>query len=391
MDDPDTPDKYYAKRLPNSAIILDGAEGYFDQHAARPELSTNSISQLPSLSSKEYVKYYKLAEELSKTSGKADLKNLHRTQFSQWEFELSQDFNLVFYGLGSKREMVLSFVEEQLDADQVLVVNGYNPATSIQEVLELAAGVLLNGTRPHLPKAIPDLLALIMKSSKPAAKPCQLMFQPKLVLVIHSIDGESLRTDRAQSALSTLASHSDVHIVATVDYINAPMLWDSAKLSSFNFLWHNATTFESYTAELSFFDPLTIGGGSRRSHTLNGVSATGQGSAGMRYVLESLTSNARGLYRVLISNQLQAIEDVQQDGSAKYDPAKFGVEFKTLYQLCSEEFIVTNELNFRTMLTEFYEHEMLISTKGTIGTELIYAPFDKNVLERLLEDNILNE
>ncbi|KAK9314054.1 origin recognition complex subunit 2-domain-containing protein [Lipomyces starkeyi] len=368
-------------------IILDGADGYFDQHITKPALSTNSISKLPALTSEEYITYVKEAEKHHKSNPEALIK-LHETLFPQWAFELSQGFSLVLYGAGSKRELVLSFAHEYFYDTNVLVVNGYNPSTTIREVLAAAAAILLDDPNVKIPKAIPDVLSLIMNAQESKSLP-YATYKPKLVLLIHNIDGEAFRNDKSQSALSRLTAHNQVSLVATVDHINAPMLWDSAKLSSFKFIWHDATTFASYTAETSFFDPLTLGGGGGRN--VNGGNA-GPGNVGIRYVLESLTSNARGLYRVLISHQLQAVEDDNgetQDG--RNDSSRFGVEFKTLYQRCSEEFIVTNELNFRTMLTEFYEHEMLVSTKDLVGTEVIYAPFNQEVLERLLEDDILNE
>ncbi|KAK9240931.1 origin recognition complex subunit 2-domain-containing protein [Lipomyces kononenkoae] len=372
------------ENFPN--IILDGADGYFDQHVTKATLSTNSISNLPALTSTDYVTYVKQAEIYHKSSREALIK-LHETLFPQWAFELSQGFNLVLYGVGSKRDLVLSFAEDYLYDTKVLVVNGYNPSTTIREVLASSAAILLNDPNVKIPKALPDVLSLIMNTQEPGPFPCA-NYIPKLVLLIHNIDGEVFRNDRSQSALSRLASHNQVSLLATVDHINAPLLWDSAKLSALKFIWHDATTFASYTAETSFLDPLTLSGGSGRN--LNG--GNGPGHAGIRYVLESLTSNARGLYRVLISHQLQAVEDAKgetQDG--RNDSSRYGMEFKTLYQRCSEEFIVTNELNFRTMLTEFYEHEMLQSTKDLVGTEIIYAPFDADVLERLLEDDILNE
>ncbi|KAK9370238.1 origin recognition complex subunit 2-domain-containing protein [Lipomyces kononenkoae] len=374
------------ENFPN--IILDAADGYFDQHVTKPTLSANSISDLPVLTPQDYVTCIKQAEIYHKSSRETLIK-LHETLFPQWAFELSQGFNLVLYGVGSKRELVLSFAEEYLYDTTVLVVNGYNPSTTIREVLASSAAILLNDPNVKIPKAIPDVLSLIMNTHEPGPFP-YANYRPKLVLLIHNIDGEVFRNDRSQSALSRLASHNQVSLVATVDHINAPLLWDSAKLSALKFIWHDATTFASYTAETSFFDPLALRGGSGRLN-LNG--RTGPGHAGIRYVLESLTSNARGLYRVLISHQLQAVEDAKgetQEGRND-NSSRHGMEFKTLYQRCSEEFIVTNELNFRTMLTEFYEHEMLQSTKDLVGTEIIYAPFDPEVLERLLEDDILNE
>jgi len=51
--------------------------------------------------------------------------------------------------------------------------------------------------------------------------------------------------------------------------------------------------------------------------------------------------------------------------------AGHGIEFKAFYQKCVEEFVVSNELNFKTMLVEFYEHKMAVSSKDSSGVERI--------------------
>lgn len=44
-----------------------------------------------------------------------------------------------------------------------------------------------------------------------------------IVLVVHNIDGVGLRSERAQTALSLLAELPQIHIVASVDHVNAPL------------------------------------------------------------------------------------------------------------------------------------------------------------------------
>ncbi|KAK9456565.1 origin recognition complex, subunit 2 [Dipodascopsis uninucleata] len=380
-----------------AVIVLDGADGYFDQHTGKAAISDNPISKLPPISRQEYNAFLTKAENFRQLE-RNTLLSLHRSLFPQWAFELSQGFNILLYGVGSKRDLVLDYAQQYLDSVPVLVVNGYNPLIDVKEILSHVVGFLLDEPETKIPKNIPDLQSLILSSSASttdATFPFDY-YQPKVVVIIHNIDGYALRNERTQSILSSLASHSDVSMIATVDHINAPALWDTNKLAAFNFVWHDATTLTPYTVETSFADPLALVSGAGRS--LISDHEGGTSHSGIIYVLESLTSNARGLYRVLISNQLQAMEDEAEISAQKLadDPmlelpgqARYGLEFKTLYQRCSEEFIVTNELNYRTMLTEFYEHEMLMSTRDVLGTEIIYAPFDKQILEKLLEDDIL--
>ena len=42
-------------------------------------------------------------------------------------------------------------------------------------------------------------------------------------LIIHNIDGPMLRGEKTQSALGQLASIPNLHLVASIDHINAPL------------------------------------------------------------------------------------------------------------------------------------------------------------------------
>ena len=44
-----------------------------------------------------------------------------------------------------------------------------------------------------------------------------------LFLIIHNIDGTMLRSEKVQSVLSHLAHVPNVHVIASVDHINAPL------------------------------------------------------------------------------------------------------------------------------------------------------------------------
>lgn len=45
----------------------------------------------------------------------------------------------------------------------------------------------------------------------------------RLCLIIHNIDGIMLRSNKAQNILASLAAIPNIHVVASVDHINAPL------------------------------------------------------------------------------------------------------------------------------------------------------------------------
>ncbi|GMM34229.1 origin recognition complex subunit 2 [Saccharomycopsis crataegensis] len=372
----------------SQTLFVDGPEGFFEQHKFKGKTSGNTMAQAPSLDYSEFVQLSKISDFLQ-LPHRDNLMESYQSNFPQWHFELSQGFNVCLYGVGSKLHLLSQFVDTYLTdalSVPVLVANGYNPATTLREVVEQTIKIVLpsrklkNGksqpilklpAAPH--ESVPLLVRYLEKSNDKSLK---------IVLAIHNLDGPAFKGDRAQSALAQLSGLPQVWLVTSVDKINAPILWDSAKTSQFNFAWHDTTTYDNYNVENGFEDLLHVGRSSKNI-----------GTKGAQYVLSSLTQNARNLYRVLVANQLQALEeeadDKASDRSLLVGSVRNGIEFKLLYNLCVEEFIASNEISFRIMLREFIEHDMAGLSKNSAGTEIVFVPLTIDELEQLLTEELL--
>ena len=344
-------------------------------------------------------------------------------------FELEQGFNLCLYGYGSKRDLAMSFAEHIYQhADKpprTLVVNGYTPGLTVRDVLATVASQMLPKTikLPAQPTATLDHIFEGL-AERPSIH---------LTLIIHSIDHPNLR--KSQALLARLASNPSISLLATCDTPNFALLWDIALTRQFRFLYHDATTFQPYSAELDVVEEVNslLGRSGRRLG----------GKDGVGYVLKSLPENARNLFRILVAEQL-ALADVEGGGhddidtpaaTPAYDdidsddvlgasdeeaamqqqasptrrvrgkgrPAKArkarappkpiasamvveGVEYRTLYHKAVEEFVCSSEVNFRTLLKEFHDHQMVESRKDAMGTERLSVPFRREELESMLEE-----
>lgn len=350
------------------------------------------------------------------------LKSLHRRAFDQWLFELEEGFNVCFYGYGSKRNLIMDFVEHifnQADeAPKIVVVNGYTPGLTIRDVLTAVSSACLpkNAKIPAQPLALLDfLLDTLSEDSQ----------RQSVGLIIHSLDHSNLRKPGTQSMLARLASHRRISLVASCDNPNFPLLWDISLGSQFCFAFHDATTFDPYSAEIEVVEDVNalVGRSSRRLG----------GKDGVGYVLKSLPENARNLFRIIVAEQLaladtegdlltngigddsdpedllgmdddEAAAQEQQTPSrrgrgrppkspkkrpkpAKLAPqAVVGVEYRTLYHKAVEEFVCSSEVNFRTLLKEFHDHQMIESRKDGLGTERLIVPFRREELETILEE-----
>ena len=166
----------------------------------------------------------------------------------------------------------------------------------------------------------------------------------------------------------------------------------------FNFIFHDATTFAPYEAEVRVVVHELLGRKGRRVG----------GKDGVGFVLKSLPENARNLYRVLLSEILTVLaDDLDQEvpgqdthavederaGSgqkrAEASESSVGIEYRVLYQKASEEFICQSEMSFRTLMKEFHDHQMIESRKDASGTEVLGVPLSREEMEGVLEDLVL--
>lgn len=289
----------------------------------------------------------------------SDLFKEYQTMYRYWLFQMSNGFNILLYGLGSKHNLLEDFRKQKLINSCHVIVNGFFPGLTVKETLTLLTSELL-GVNKSFKNDLEH--SLFICSSLGENKKW-----PEIFLVVHNIDGPMLRTDSAQTSLSILAQCSSIHILASVDHINAPLIWDEGKLGKFNWLWHDVTTFEPYTEELSYENSL-----------LMEQSRTGKlALSSLVHITQSLTPNARSIFELLIRHQL----------SNKKDSSYVGMSFQDCCRSCRERFLVTSDLTLRNHLTEFFDHKLLKSQRGPDGVEYLLIPLSNEILNHFLESN----
>ncbi|NXP35600.1 ORC2 protein, partial [Leiothrix lutea] len=283
-----------------------------------------------------------------------DLNQQHESLFSKWMLQLHLGFNIVLYGLGSKRDLLEKFRTSLLQDSVHLVVNGYFPSITVRSILNSITEEVLEhiGTfRSPL-----DQLEFITKRFKEDPS-------LELYILIHNLDSQMLRAERSQQILAQLSSLPSIYLIASIDHINAPLMWDQAKLSLYNWLWYETTTFNPYVEETSYENSLLV----QQSGSLALSSLT--------HVLHSLTLNARGIFRLLAQHQLEK----------KDNPSYPGLSFQDFYQQCREAFLVNSDLTLRAQLTEFRDHKLIRTKRGADGVEYLLIPVDESTLADFLE------
>lgn len=415
------------ERTPSPPPDLPPHELFFFQNRAGG--NKTSANTLPSHMLLNHEDFYHQASAY-KDPHESDIKRLqqlHERGFDQWLFELSEGYNICLYGYGSKRDLMMDFAEHaHAQADErrkpkIVVVNGYAPGLTVRDVLTAVGSVVMpKGTKmPAQPAGMEEVLLAALSVTPP---------KDPVLLIIHSLDHANLRKPSTQATMARIAASSSVNLLASCDTPHFPLMWDNTLTRQLHFVYHDTTTFQPYRAELDVVEEVNalLGRSGRRLG----------GKDGVGYVLKSLPENARNLFRILVAEQL-ALADSEGDatlGAAAEDgidsdadgilgasdeedaaneqatpsrrgrgrpPKKAekprpipkpvvtgpeGVEYRTLYHKAVEEFVCSSELNFRTLLKEFHDHQMIESKKDAVGTERLIVPFRREELEGILEE-----
>ena len=393
-------------------------DAYFSHAASRAQTSSNVFSALvPPLSQEEYIEGIQSAHASTSKlpsirSGLLEADQSRTQVFARFLIELNEGFNLLLYGVGSKRQTLDRFARESCaKVGHVVVANAFKPDFSLKELftsIEKIPGLVSVGTSTTVEnhaKRIDEALA----------QPTQ---KRHLYLIIHNIDAAPLRSQRAKSCLALLAMNPRIHIAASIDHINAPFLWSSSEcaarkpeLSSnpsanpkrgFAWLWHDLTTLEPYDAELAYADRSSISGAHTGSHRkASEVALLAAQSAGTAmsetaalHILASVTQRAKKLFILMATRQMESIqESAGTDGSnAKASTAgtsdlqQHGIGYDALFSAARDNFIATNDTALRALLGEFRDHGLVVSAQAGAGSgEILWIPVRKERLSNILQ------
>ncbi|KAG8924634.1 Origin recognition complex subunit 2 [Tulasnella sp. 418] len=435
---------------------------YFQAISIPSRTSSNTFtSLLPTLTADEYDQL--LSETPARQKHKVELDALrisHSEYFSRYLMELRSGFNLLFYGFGSKRRVLNQFAKDCCaKVGDVVVINGFRPSVSIKDVLNQLDQLRLKARGADDDDDVVETLArtTISRTSATAVSALDAQaqriyhhFKPQtgrasrpVFILIHNIDSLNLRTAKSKSVLGLLASNPRIHLVGSIDHMNAPLIWtesealgrghyypigdheedgdedmdedhqrhtDTSLIPSernFTWLWHDLTTFEHYDVEMEAqgrdLTSIAVSGSGKIKGglaTAGGANNTAAGpagtagpltEAGAQQVLSSVTDRSKKLFVLLANKQLASIE-AETSGAGgpnvtAAQMAKHAIPYDQLFGAARESFIATSDPALRGLLQEFKDHGMVTmsAAAGGGGGEVIWIPLARNVLERLLE------
>ncbi|XP_019535543.2 origin recognition complex subunit 2 [Aedes albopictus] len=347
------------RRKANLDYVLQ-SDDYFSSHSSSKVITSDSTLDRLKTPRLPHDQLFRLLKESRGSSEHQkviqELHEEYESYFTKWLFLMDEGYNILLYGLGSKRNLLQSFHRKVLAGKPVIVVNGFFPTLTIKDILEAITGDLLDlnvhsGNFHELVDIIEEEFSYLPDTH--------------LFLIVHNLDGTMLRNGKAQNILARLAKIDNIHMLASIDHINTPLIWDSSKLSYFNFSWWDVTTMLPYSDETAFENSLLV----QNSGAL--------ALSSMKNVFQSLTSNSRGIFLAIVRHQL----------ANKGNPHYPGMLFKDLYSACREAFLVSSDLALRAQLTEFIDHKLVRQKRTVDGAENLLIPIEHGLLQQFMEEN----
>lgn len=211
-----TPSKNIQKKSQHNYVIK--TDEYFsNQSQKKAQTSNHTLDKLntPRLSQDQLqvlLKNMKISKEHEQCI--TTFSDNYKSYFHKWLYLLHEDFNILLYGLGSKRNILQQFHAECLSDMPVIVINGFFPSLTLKDIID-AIIIDILGRR--------ESISNLLEACDLIAQEFKMFPSNHLYLIIHNIEGDMLRNTKIQTALSKLAVVKNIHLIASIDHINAPL------------------------------------------------------------------------------------------------------------------------------------------------------------------------
>ncbi|OEU16519.1 hypothetical protein FRACYDRAFT_186231 [Fragilariopsis cylindrus CCMP1102] len=312
------------------------------------------------------------------------------TSFEDWKFLISTNHSLLFYGVGSKRNLLHRFANDELDGD-VCEIDGFDRDLTVDGILQFLIDQWLGGDGPSIRKknlyhvhydknnrtkkgttaVAKNIAKIVMRTSRPVS------------LVIHNIDGIGLCDNRSQEVLAALVSQSRtdcglnaIRLIASVDHINAQELFmNSNARHRLHWLWKEVHTHRPYIAEVLQEQAV---------------------SENYQYTKyddddddDDDLNQYESIFSVLKSLASTHAESLRQLAWLHLGSKNEWVPYTDLLQRCRSERIVQADHQLRLYLGELLDHSILVRNNNSTSSTTSYRiPYSDKILNLIWQYNV---
>ncbi|CAK9300243.1 unnamed protein product [Gordionus sp. m RMFG-2023] len=271
----------------------------------------------------------------------------YKTHFTEWMYEMMNGFNVLLYGVGSKYDLLETYILNCLkNSFTHIVIQGY----MVDINLKIITDTILN----------------------------MIEIPQKFIQLGHierSID----------NFLSRPVQIGNIHIIASIDKINNGTIWDekSDSYKEFNWIRHHTPTPRSFLQESNSQDScFFLINSTHPQNDNNGDEIKNDGNdasiLSLKRVYSSLSVNSKKVFDIMTLEIMKFESDVSDL------PSDDSIPFQNLLRLCREEFLVGNEIGLRIHLREFVDHEIITIKNDESGIEQIYFNISRRALSNFI-------
>ncbi|GKY97613.1 hypothetical protein MPSEU_000719700 [Mayamaea pseudoterrestris] len=361
----------------------------------RAPVTTNSARldeqlQLPSIS--QVARHLQENNHLHKDA--AEYEESYKPAFPHWRFLLSTNHSLLFLGAGSKYDLLTKFCDQELRKEgYVLQIDGFDKDISMTKVLDLLVNQFLGGNEPvskgrieshdgtHkvLGESIPWRAHALVERAILVGRACAYEASESLLpifLVIHSLDGDSLRSKLATDALAALVVNSNVEVnahairlVASVDHISASeLMFTSHVAANLAWIYLPLHTYRPYVKEL-----VMLSESKKKSAIHKAELSQLERIERVEGVLELLAPRHTEVMQVLAKLQLeQTLEESW-------------VKMPVFRKQCKNSHIIAKDSGLDSFLNELTDHGLVQIDRRSESGDFIRAPFNRAKLQQILK------
>jgi hypothetical protein len=295
------------------------------------------------------------------------------SEFDRWKFLLYTNHALILYGNGSKRTIVNTFCDNELQSDGgILQVDAIDVNVSAASIIALLANLFRcrdfessSATRSF------SLIAQADQVGKQIHSCCQ-EGHDAVFLVIYNLECILQRHPSDWKVIEKLAEH--VRLLATVDDVDAPSYMSPCCTSC---VWIAVHTQRPYVRELAKLE------GSDEEQSRQSIRARQRELSESRIfeVLRNLAPRYAQVMEVLAQLQLQVrvVVDRTTAAAAANDDTGW-VNYKDFREACKSNCLTDKQL--RTLQTELKEHGLMVDKIDATG-EYVRIPFGVEKLQAI--------
>jgi origin recognition complex subunit 2 len=336
-----------------------------------------------------------------------DTENSLQERFPEWRFLLSTNHSLLFYGAGSKRNLMDEFARRELDKEgYVVIIDSTDPDVNIKAVLDLLVTLFCSGTEPRPMSAIPldntpevpvvgrsnpwkapPLVERAIAIGRALARYATIGDNPTytpIFLVFYNMDAGGMATRIAQDALASLIVNStvangiqSVRVIASVDLVDAPwQMWSSSTAANFSWFHQEVHTHRPYVEELTTLRDQEARQLDKRSN--------GKKSSFFTNETTSQASSDR-ILRVLQNLAPRHAEVVQILARLQLDSNQDWIEYRDFCNACKKACVIAKDSQLRAFLSELTDHELIaMNTTANANRKTVRVPHPRAQLQEIL-------